>query len=59
MVLVVENHSKNTINNRLQEQLNALEAVLENIEGSLARTKEQLAESDSAVMSKFTSSAIF
>jgi hypothetical protein len=37
----------------LYEQLNALEVVLENTEGSLAQTKERLAESDSAIINKF------
>jgi len=37
----------------LQEQINTLEAVLENIEGSLAQTKEQMVESDTAVISKY------
>lgn len=35
---------------RLQEQVSALEAVLESTERSLAAVKEQLAESDSAVV---------
>jgi hypothetical protein len=39
--------------------INALEAVLSNTKGSLAQTKEQLAESDSTVVSKFISSASF
>jgi hypothetical protein len=43
----------------LQEQLDTLEMVLSNTEGSLAQTKEQLAESDSTVISKFTPSAFF
>ena len=41
------------------EQLDALEVVLSNTEGSLAQSKEQLAESDSAVVSKFIPCAPF
>ena len=44
---------------RLKEQLDALEAVLSNTEGSLAQTKEQLAEFDYVVVGKFIPSAPF